>query len=136
MNAGLAGMFFGGETERVVSHRVQHVVAGHALVAGVDIGADESQRVTNMETGTGRVREHVHDEQLRTFGEVARAVGWTLGQRPCGVGRVVRASILPALLPCGFDRVGEGSVVAVLWSSGGGGLRIRHGAKSTDCGRP
>ncbi len=40
--------------------RVQHVVAGHALVAGVDVGADVAERVADVQTraatGTGTCR--------------------------------------------------------------------------------
>ena len=47
--AGLDRVLLGGQAEGVEAHRVQHVVSGHALEAGVDVGADEAERVTDVQ---------------------------------------------------------------------------------------
>ncbi len=57
VGAGLHRVLLGGQAERVEAHRVQHVAAGHPLVAGVAVGADVAQRVPDVQarrpTGTG-----------------------------------------------------------------------------------
>ena len=79
VDAGLACVLLGGQTEGVVAHGVQHVETGHALEAGVDIGADEPEWVPDVQPGPRRIREHVHDEQLGPFGEVRGPIRWTFG---------------------------------------------------------
>ena len=55
MLTGLDGVLFRGQTEGIVAHRVEHVEAFEPLVAGIDIGSDIAQRVTDMQTRSGRM---------------------------------------------------------------------------------
>ena len=48
VDTGLASMLLCRKAERVVPHRVQHVVARHPLEPGVDIGADVAERMTDV----------------------------------------------------------------------------------------
>ncbi len=107
--AGFDGELLGGQAEGVEAHRVQHVVAGHPLEAGEHVGADETERVPNMQSAARRVREHVEHEQLLA------ALGGQLGvgQRAGGVRRLERVVLVPPVLPAQFDVLGERSVVAV-----------------------
>ena len=54
-----------GQPERVVAHRVQHVVAGHALVTREHVGADVAERMPDVQPLATRVREHVQHVELR-----------------------------------------------------------------------
>lgn len=49
VGAGLHRILLGGQPERVESQRVQHVVAGHPEVAGVDVGGDVTQRMADVQ---------------------------------------------------------------------------------------
>ena len=96
-----------GQAERVVAHGVQHVVAGHAQVARVHVGADEAERVADMQAVAARIREHVEHEHLRPvrhFVEAGR-------ERPRGIGGVVGALVVPPLLPARLDLLGESTVI-------------------------
>ena len=42
------GVLFGGQPERVVAKRMQHVVASHAFEAAIDVGGDIAERVADM----------------------------------------------------------------------------------------
>ena len=64
VGAGLDRVLLGGQAEGVVAHRVQHVVARHALEAAEDVGADVAERMADVQTRAARVREHVEHEQL------------------------------------------------------------------------
>ena len=81
--AGLHRVLLGREAERVVAHRVQHVVAVHAHEAGVDVGADVAERVADVQAGAARVREHVEHEELAPVGDGVEPVG---SARPMGLG--------------------------------------------------
>ena len=92
--AGFDGVLFGGQAERIVAHRMQHVVAGHAFVAADDVGGGVAFRVADVEARAGRVGKHVEHVVFRLGGvevRVARAGGAEgfLG--------------LPALLPLGLE---------------------------------
>ena len=113
--AGLAGVLLGRQPEGVESHGVEHVEARHPLEAHVDIGGDVAQGMTHMQSRARRVREHVHDEQLRT---VQAAPGRELTRR---VGRLVDAAVVPVRVPAGFDLGRERRVVAM-----GGHIGGRH----------
>ena len=39
----------GGQTERVVAHAVQDVLARHAVIPRIDVGGDVAQRVTDVQ---------------------------------------------------------------------------------------
>ena len=109
MLPGLDCVLLGGQTERVVAHRVQDVLAVHALIASEDVGADVAERVTDVQTGAARVREHVEhehriaiDDFLGALREQARRV-----RGPEGV------IVFPSVLPAGFNLVGQARVVPV-----------------------
>ena len=109
MLTGLAGMFLGGQAEGVEPHSVQHVETRHALEAGVDVGGDIAEWVTDMEARSRGVREHVHDEQLRAVGDPE----WIVGEMAGRVGGVVGAVGKPLSLPSGLELVRRFGVVAV-----------------------
>ena len=64
VGAGLHRVLLGGQTERVKAQRVQHITADHPEVAGIDVGGDVAQRVTDVQPLARRIREHVLDEHL------------------------------------------------------------------------
>ena len=101
--AGLHRVLLGGEPERVVAHRVQHVVAAHAHEAREHVGADVAERVPDVEPGAARVREHVEHVELAAAGDGGEAVGELTGR----VRRPERVARLPAVLPLRLDLVGE-----------------------------
>ncbi len=113
---GLDGVLLGGQAESVETHRVQHVVPGHALEAGVDVGADEAQRVADVQARPGRVREHVeHEQLLAALGHQLR-VSQGAGRVGCLEGVVG----VPPVLPAQLDVLGEGSRVPERGSVAGG----------------
>ncbi len=109
MLTGLAGMFLRWKTERVVSHGVEHVVTCHPLVASEHVRADVAERMADVQTRPGGVREHVHDEQLRL---VLDSLG-ILGQETRRVGGVIGPALGPPRLPFRLDLFCEIGVVAV-----------------------
>ena len=99
VGAGLHRVLLGGQPERVEAHRVQHVVPGHPQVAAQHVGADEAQRVPDVQPGAGRVGEHVQQVELLA----ARRGAGRIGPRPGRVRRVERALGGPAVLPGQLD---------------------------------
>ena len=75
--AGLYRVLFGGQAECVVAEGVENIVAQHAVVAGEHVGGDVPQRVADVQAGTGRVREHVLDEEFigGNIGTVGSRIG-------------------------------------------------------------
>ena len=76
--AGLDRVLLRGQAERVPAHRVEDVVALAALGAADDVGGGVAFGVADVEAGTGGVREHVEDEELRAGGievRIARVRG-------------------------------------------------------------
>ena len=134
VRAGLHGELLGRQPEGVEAHRVEHVAAGHPLVAAVDVGAGEAQRVADVEPGARRVREHVEHEQLRAAG----GDGLGVGQRSGRVRRLERAVGVPVLLPAQLDLLGERGGVAVRaarrrrWFGAGASVDIAT-AQPTSC---
>ena len=109
MLSGLHRVLLGRQPERVETHRVQDILAAHAQIARVDVGADVAERVPDVQAVTGRVREHVHDVGVGPDGHPVEV----LGQRPARVGRVERALALPPVLPGQLDRIGQRRGVTV-----------------------
>ncbi len=103
-------VLLGRQAEGVEAHRVQHVAAVHPLVAGVDVGADEAQRVADVQPAATGVREHVEHVELRPVGHPVEPVG----QQTARVGRLERALGLPPGLPLELDLAGQRGVVPVL----------------------
>ena len=106
--AGLHRVLLGRQTKRVEAHRVQHVAAEHALEAGVHVGADVAEWVSDVQAGTRRVREHVEHEQLVVEGGDGCRIGERARRIRCLEGAVGIPTVLPALL----DRLGESGGVA------------------------
>ena len=90
--AGLHGELLGGQAEGVEAHRVQHVATGHPLVAGEHVGADEPERMADVQAVVRRVREHVEDEQLLAGG----FHGGGIGERAGGIRRLEDVLGIPA----------------------------------------
>jgi hypothetical protein len=59
----------GREAEGIPAHRVQDVVALHALQTRQHVGRGVALRVADVQAGTGRIREHVEDVVLRLGGQ-------------------------------------------------------------------
>ncbi len=128
--AGLHRVLLGREAERIEPHRVQHVVTGHAQVAGVDVGADEAQRVPDVQPVAARVGEHVEHEGLRLASHRLESVGQGAGR----VRGVVGAVGVPRGLPAGLDLVRDAAVVPVRRDIGR--TSGRADMKAEDTGRP
>gem|GEM_PF-2497087 len=56
---GLDGILLGGKAEGVIAHRVQHVEAFQAFVSAVDVACNIAERMSDMKSGPGGIREHV-----------------------------------------------------------------------------
>ena len=121
--AGLHRVLLGGQAEGVVAHRVQHVVAGHALEAGVDVGADVAERVPDVEAGAARVREHVEHVELARGRPTAAKPS---ASAPVGLGAQNVCVGLPPVLPLRLDLVRERGVVAVARARRRGAARRRR----------
>ena len=119
-------VLLGGEPERVVAHRVEHVVAGHALEARVDVGADVAEGMADVQAGAARVREHVEHVQLRAVGDRVEPVC----ERAAGVRRPEGPLRFPVVLPPLFDLVGEPRGVAVRTRLVAARRRFAHRAAS------
>ena len=74
VRTGLDGVLFGRQAEGIVAHGVQHVLAQHAVIAGVSISGDITKRVPHVQARTGRVGEHVLHVEL-FLGQLARTRG-------------------------------------------------------------
>ncbi len=127
VRAGLDRVLLGGQPKRVEAQRVQHIAAGHPEIARVDIGRDVAQRMADVQSLPGRVREHVLDEHLvvRNGRRVFRC------QRPDRVRHVERPRFRPALLPEALEFAGELRGVAKLrhvgvGAGGSGGRGVGH----------
>src|SRR3954466_12804736 len=61
----LDGILFCWQTERIPTHRMQHIESPGSLVAREDISGGITFRMPHMESITARVGEHVEDVVLR-----------------------------------------------------------------------
>ena len=61
MLARLYGILLCGQPKGIVTHRVQHVIALVALVAGVDITGNVAQRMPHMQARAGGIGKHVQN---------------------------------------------------------------------------
>ncbi len=66
-------LVFRGQSERVPSHRVQHVESRHPLVTADDIARNVIVQMTDAEACAGGVGEHLEDVEFRAAGFLARA---------------------------------------------------------------
>src|SRR5699024_9638146 len=125
---GLDRVEIGRQTEGVVGQGVHDVVPAHPLVAAVDIGAEVSQRMADVQPGARWVREHVRDVERLARTEVGgRAVGrrvfleGELAEVSGGGRGVDRSRLLPCALPRLLDLLGQRRVIAET-----GLLRVRR----------
>ena len=65
MNAGLDGVIFGGQAERIPSHRMQHRVPLHPFPPGNNIGCRIPFAVAHVEAGARRVGKHIERVKFR-----------------------------------------------------------------------
>ena len=128
MLTGLHRVEIGGQPEGVIGQGVHDVVSAHPLVAAVDVGAQVAQRVADVQSRTGGVREHVHDVEGLASAEVGRrtvgrrsVLGVELAEVSGGVRGVERARFLPRALPRLLDLFGQRRVIAET-----GLLRVRR----------
>ena len=92
--SGFDRVLFGGQAEGVPAHRVENVVAAHAVPAGEDIGGGVTLGVPDVKAFAARVGKHVEHVVLRLGGiEVWLA----------GVGSAEGCGFGPVLLPLGFE---------------------------------
>ena len=108
---------------------MQHIAPGHPEVPRVDVGGDVAQRVTDMQSLTGGVREHVLDEHLvlGNGGTVSRR------KRSNRVRHVERSPLPPVVLPPLFDSTRKVGVIAMrryvgLGATGAHGV-VRRGSR-------
>ena len=99
MGAGLNRVLLRGQAKGVVAHRVQDVLAEHAVVARNGISRDVAKRVAHMQSLARGVGEHVHDEHLlaELFGAAS------VGELAHGVDGVESTLLEPQLLPFLLD---------------------------------
>jgi hypothetical protein len=64
VDTGLDCVLLGWKAERIEPHRVKYVRTAHPVVSGEDVGSDVTEWMTDMETRTRRVREHINDVHL------------------------------------------------------------------------
>ena len=111
MLTGLDRILFRRQAEGVIAHRMQHVLALHTMVTAHHIGCEITQRMADVQTLAGRVREHVHREIRRTpLGITPLAVLQVAGD----IRRPERTLVIPLLLPFGFDILRHCGVVTEL----------------------
>ncbi len=88
MLACLDGVLLGGKSVGVVAHGMKHVETLLALVAGVDVAGDVSERMPHVKSRSGRVGEHVEHIEF-----LARRV----------LRHFVYFVVTPVFLPASFD---------------------------------
>ncbi len=64
MLASLDSILLGRQAIGIIAHGVQHVEASLALVSRIDVACYVAQRVSHMQAGATRVREHVENIEL------------------------------------------------------------------------
>src|SRR5512132_1812897 len=84
------------QTKRVPAHRVQDVEAAQAFIASNDVGGGVPFRVSNVQPGPARVREHVEHVEFR-FRRIETLLA--------GVRRVKKLALVPDGLPFRLDLV-------------------------------
>ena len=87
--AGIHSVLLGRQTEGVIAHGVQHVVALHPLHAGHDVGGRVALGMARVQAHAGRIREHIQHIILRSA-EIPHV-------------RVEGVVFLPVFLPLGFN---------------------------------
>ena len=65
MLPGFDRVLFGGQTERIPAHRMQHVETAQPFVARDDVGGGVTFRMADMQSRAARIREHVEHIKFR-----------------------------------------------------------------------
>lgn len=111
------GILFRRQSKGIPSHRVQDVVASHALVTSDDVRGGVALWVAYVQAGTAGIGEHVQDEVL-----------WLAGikVRVAGIGSVKGVCRFPCILPLRLKGI-EGELFASF--ARGGGLSAHGGGE-------
>ena len=59
VSSGFHGILFGGQPERIPSHRMQDITAAHPFEPAENIGCGISLRMPDVQSGSARIREHI-----------------------------------------------------------------------------
>ena len=65
----LDGILFGWQTICIESHRMQHIESFQTFISGINVGCDVAEWVADVQTGSGRIREHIQYIKFR-FGRI------------------------------------------------------------------
>ena len=115
MLAGLDGVLFGRQTERVPAHRMEDVESVQSLVARDDVGGGVTFGMADVESRAARVGEHVEHVELRLT---------RIEVRFAGIGRVKCAGLIPDRLPLRLQAIERIRFAALIHSE-----RIRNTEK-------
>ena len=63
------GILFGWQTICIESHRMQHIESFQTFISGINVGCDVAEWVADVQTGSGRIREHIQYIKFR-FGRI------------------------------------------------------------------
>ena len=137
--AGLHRVLLGRQAEGVEAHRVQHVVAGHPLVAGEHVGADVAERVADVQPVAAGVREHVQHVELRAVRPPSRSPrtaarsGSARRRCPPGAQRSCQLSSISAARAASYRNLGwsaAGEVSGIPGHGSGGPRAVRTGIRA------
>ena len=108
VGTGLDGVLLGRQAEGIVAQGMQHILAQHAVIAGVSIGSDITQGVSHVQARAGRVREHILHIEL-----FLRQLALTGGELAYRIRGIKGAIVFPVLLPGLLDLVRQLRGIAV-----------------------
>jgi hypothetical protein len=108
MLPGLDGVLLGRQPECVKAERVQDSAAIHAHIAGIDVGRDIPERVTDMQSRPGWIGKHVDHVQF-----ARRVKRRAIREGSHRIGSLEGPLVQPDLLPLHLNPAGQGSVVPV-----------------------
>ena len=111
MLAGLDGVLFGGQAERIPAHRMQHIEAARPTVTGQNVSGRVAFRMPDVQTRAARIWKHVQDVKLlrglaagqHGIGPVPLRKGMVLRHRLSGIEGAESLLLVPGFLPLGFD---------------------------------
>src|SRR5439155_19093845 len=96
MLAALDRVLLRGQTERVPTHRMQNIKSAHPFVSRDDVGGGVTFRVSDVQPGAARIREHVEDVKFR-LGRIEIFLAW--------ISRMKKLPLLPDRLPFWLDLI-------------------------------
>src|ERR1700730_16094499 len=85
-----------GQSERVPAHRMQDIEPAHPFVTRDDVGRGVTFRMSDVQTGAARIREHIEHVKLRFL--------W-IETLLFGIERVKDLALIPDFLPLRLDLV-------------------------------